>query len=312
MEVKLGDLIENKYRIVRLLGEGGMGAVYEGENTRIHHRVAIKVLHPNIATNTAVVERFEREAQAAGKIGSDHIVAVYDLGDLGDGGRYMVMEYLDGENLAARIHASGRIAPAFLAPMLLQLLDGLGAAHSAGIVHRDLKPENIFLVRHKSGQDFVKIVDFGVSKFNSVQGAAEMSMTRTGSVLGTPYYMSPEQAKGAKATDLRSDLYSVGVVLFECATGQVPFQADTFNELMFKIALEEAPDPAAVVPGLDPGFAAIVRKAMARDPAQRFQTATDFQDAILDWMKQNGLSTSFVSKNYSSSRLGSAATEPPG
>jgi serine/threonine-protein kinase len=287
MDVTIGQLLDKKYRIVRLLGEGGMGAVYEGENVRIHHRVAIKLLHAGIATNQAVVERFEREAQAAGKIGSEHIVEVYDLGDLPTGARYMVMEFLDGENLTQRVTRSGKMTPQDVAPVMLQLLEGLKAAHHAGIIHRDLKPDNIFLTKaKKGGGDFVKIVDFGVSKFNQMSGDSAMSMTRTGAVIGTPYYMSPEQAKGAKNTDHRSDLYSAGVVLFECITGQVPFLADTFNELMFKIVLEPPPDPEKMVPGLDPTFAAIVRKGMAREADHRFQSADEFAQAIADWMAQ--------------------------
>ena len=283
-DVTIGQLLDKKYRIVRLLGEGGMGAVYEGENVRIHHRVAIKLLHAGIADNASVVERFEREAQAAGKIGSDHIVEVYDLGELPSGSRYMVMEYLDGENLTARVTKAGRLTPQVAAPLMVQLLEGLEAAHKAGIVHRDLKPDNIFLTKDKRGEDFVKIVDFGVSKFNQLSGDSGMSMTRTGAVIGTPYYMSPEQAKGSKQSDHRSDIYSAGVVLFECITGQVPYLADTFNELMFKIVLEPPPAPESLVPGLDPNFAAIIKKGMAREPSDRFQTSTEFAEAISQWM----------------------------
>jgi eukaryotic-like serine/threonine-protein kinase len=291
MDVTLGQLLDKKYRIVRLLGEGGMGAVYEGENVRIRHRVAIKVLHAGIAMNGEAVGRFEREAQAAGQIGSEHIVEVYDLGELPGGARYMVMEYLDGENLSNRIARLGRIAPEDLGPIMVQLLEGLAAAHDAKIVHRDLKPENIFLQRSRSGKDFVKIVDFGISKFNVLGSDSPMSMTRTGTIMGTPFYMSPEQAKGVRNSDHRSDLYSAGVVLFECATGEVPFRGETFNELMFKIALEAPPDPEALVPGLDPHFATIIRTGMAREPAQRYQSASDFAQAILQWMRSVGRST---------------------
>ncbi len=284
MHLEIGQLLDNKYRIVRLLGEGGMGAVYEGENIRIRHRVAIKVLHPSVADDSAARERFEREAQAAGHIGSEHIVEVFDLGELPGGARYMVMEFLAGETLAQRVESAGRLSPAVAAPMMLQLLDGLGAAHLAGIIHRDLKPDNVFLQRTKSGGDFVKIVDFGVSKFNALSGAP-MSMTRTGAVVGTPYYMSPEQVKGGKNIDHRSDLYSAGVVLFESVTGQLPFLADSFNELMFKIALEPPLDPEIASPGLDPWFASILRKATAREMADRYQSAADFTQAIAEWMQ---------------------------
>jgi serine/threonine-protein kinase len=289
MDVEIGQLLDNKYKIVRLLGEGGMGAVYEGENVRIHHRVAIKVMHANVEADNGARERFEREAQAAGRIGSEHICEVYDLGELPNGARYMVMEFLAGETLSTRVLKLGRIPPNVMAPLLLQLLDGLEAAHSAGIIHRDLKPDNVFLQRTKSGGDFVKIVDFGVSKFNALSGGSAMSMTRTGAVVGTPYYMSPEQVRGAKLVDHRSDLYSVGVVLFESITGALPFQAETFNELMFKIALEAPADPEQLVPGLDPRFAAIIRKAMARDAPQRFDTAQQFAAAVVEWMQFAGI-----------------------
>jgi serine/threonine-protein kinase len=292
MGLESGQVIDGKYRIVRLLGEGGMGAVYEGENVRIHRRVAIKVLHAGVAGNADAVQRFEREAQAAGRIGSDHIVEVLDLGNLPEGDRYMVMEYLDGESLSHRIQKRGRLEPNEAAPLLLQLLDGLVAAHGAGIIHRDLKPDNVFLLRSRKGQgDFVKILDFGISKFNSLNADSGMSMTRTGAVMGTPFYMSPEQAKGSKQMDHRSDLYSAGVILYESVTGQVPFNADTFNELLFKIVLETAAPPERHAPGLDPTFSAIVQKAMGREPNDRFQSAAEFAAVLEGWIAAQGLET---------------------
>ncbi len=282
MGLSPGDLIDDKYRIVRLLGEGGMGAVYEGENTRIHRRVAIKVLHQAVASMADVVARFEREAQAAGRIGSEHIVEVLDLGSLASGDRYMVMEYLDGESLTARILARGRLSPAELYPIAKQLLDALAAAHAAGIVHRDLKPDNVFLLKSRRGEpEFVKLLDFGISKFSGSNSA--FSMTRTGAVMGTPYYMAPEQAKGARDLDHRVDIYAAGVILYEALAGQVPFQADTFNELLFKIVLETPRPLLEVAPEVDPAFAAIAARAMAREPGQRFPTAEAMQQALEEW-----------------------------
>lgn len=292
MSLSTGDIIDGKYRIVRLLGEGGMGAVYEGDNTRIHRRVAIKVLHSGVAENADAVQRFEREAQAAGRIGSQHIVEVLDLGDLPDGDRYMVMEYMAGDSLSERIRKVGKLRPDQIYPIAHQLLEGLQAAHAAGIIHRDLKPDNVFvLTEHGNQRDFVKILDFGISKFSALGNESGFSMTRTGAVMGTPYYMSPEQAKGAKGMDQRADLYSVGVILYECATGQVPFNADTFNELLFKIVLEEPPPLESLVPDINPGFAEIIRRAMAREPAHRFQTAKEFQAAIEHWANGAGVVT---------------------
>ncbi len=279
MSLVAGQVIDGKYRILRELGVGGMGAVYEGENTRIHRRVAIKVLHASVAQKADIVQRFEREAQAAGRIGSEHIVEVLDLGNLPGGERFMVMEFLDGESLTSRIKVRGRLSAMETTLILRQLLEGLAAAHAAGIIHRDLKPDNIFLVKSR-GQDFVKIVDFGVSKFSSTDES--FSMTRTGAVMGTPYYMSPEQARGQQI-DQRSDLYSVGVVAYQAVTGRVPFNAETFNELIFKIALETPEPVELVVPGFDPGFAVIIQRAMAREAGHRFQSAAEFAQALDRW-----------------------------
>lgn len=285
MGLEPGQVLDGKYKIVRIIGEGGMGAVFEGANTFINRRVAIKVLHANAAANDAIIKRFEREAQAAGTIGSDHILEVLDLGTLPGGDRYMVMEFLDGEELSARIERLGTLTPRQLAPLIRQTLLGLRAAHAAQIIHRDLKPDNIFVLREKAGQkDFVKIIDFGISKFSALAG--DMSMTTTGSVMGTPFYMSPEQAKGSASVDARTDLYAVGVIMYEALTGRVPFEGTSFNDLMFKIVLSDAPALPETIQG---DFRALVQKAMARDSAQRYQTAEEFIAAIDQWLVAEGL-----------------------
>jgi serine/threonine-protein kinase len=278
---QLGQIIDGKYRIVRLLGTGGMGAVYEGENTRIRRRVAIKMLHGSVSSQPDVIARFEREAQAAALVGSEHICEVLDLGELPDHTRYMVMEYLEGDTLSALIKRTGRLAPSVSIPILAQILEAMGAAHAAGIVHRDMKPDNVFILPQK-GQtaNFVKILDFGVSKFSQM-GGESMNVTRAGAVVGTPYYMSPEQARGSSVVDHRSDIYAIGVLLYQATTGQVPYQAETFNELLFKIVLEVAPPPQTYVPDLDPEFAAIILRAMEREPDRRFQSCQQFRDALV-------------------------------
>lgn len=308
MSLNPGQVVDEKYQILRLLGTGGMGAVYEGENTRIKRRVAIKVLHASVSSLADNVARFEREAQAAGRIGSEHICEVLDLGVLADGSRYMVMEYLDGEMLSQRIKKNGRLAPAQSIPLMAQVLDGLGAAHAAGIIHRDLKPDNIYILHNKAGRsDFIKVLDFGVSKFSQT-GGEEFNVTRAGAVVGTPYYMSPEQARGMAQVDARSDIYALGVVLYQATTGQVPFRAETFNELLFKIALELPPPPQQFVPDLNPDFAAIIQKAMAREQAHRFQSCAEFKEALLAWQAAHE-APAYAVPNPTGQRLN---TMPPG
>jgi eukaryotic-like serine/threonine-protein kinase len=290
MLFEAGHVIDGKYRLVRLIGTGGMGSVYEGENLLIRRRVAIKILHAASTGNVEAIRRFEREAQAAGEIGNDHILEVLDLGSLASGDRYMVMEYLDGETLAARIERHGRLTPGQIAPIARQFLTALASAHAAGIIHRDLKPENIFILRAKAGRvDFVKLIDFGISKFSRPFGEGEHRMTRADAVLGTPCYMSPEQARGARETDVRSDIYSCGVILYESVTGRLPFEGESFNDLMFKIALSDAPSPLTFVPSLDPDFAWLINHAIARDPEGRFASAQEFAEALDEWMRKNAL-----------------------
>jgi serine/threonine protein kinase len=278
------EVIDGKYRIVRLIGEGGMGAVYEGLHTLIHRRVAIKVLHASIVERAEAALRFEREAQAAGRIGSPHIVEVLDLGSLPSGARYMVMEFLEGESLGSRLEKLHVLPPSDLFPLAAQLLDGLIAAHGTGIVHRDLKPDNVFLHKRANG-DFVKLLDFGISKFGQLSEDSGLSMTRTGAVMGTPFYMAPEQARGSKQVDHRADLYAVGVILYECLTGQVPFRASSFNELMFKIALEDPRPIRALAPNVDEQLAGIVSRAMSREPAHRYGSALELRQALANWAR---------------------------
>jgi eukaryotic-like serine/threonine-protein kinase len=288
--IEIGQVIDEKYRIVRKLGEGGMGAVYEGENTRIKRRVAIKVLSAAHATSLELIARFEREAQAAGQIGNDHILEVLDLGTLPNGFRYMVLEYLDGETLLDRINALRRLTPEQLVPLARQFLSALDAAHAAGIIHRDLKPENIFILREKAGRpDFVKLIDFGISKFANLPPDA-YRVTREGSLIGTPSYMAPEQARGIGEADVRSDIYAVGVILYEAVTGKLPFDGfASFHDLLFKIALSDPPPPSKHLATLDPAFERIIMKAMARERTDRYETVQDLNDALEDWATERNV-----------------------
>jgi serine/threonine protein kinase len=300
-----GEVLDRKYRIVRLLGEGGMGAVFEAEAIRLHRRVAIKVLHAGSASEGEIAARFQLEAQAAGRIGSRHIVEVIDLGHLPSGAHFMVMEFLDGQSLRERIAKGGPMTAQQVHPIAEQLIVGVGAAHAAGIIHRDLKPDNVHLVRQPDGADFVKILDFGISKFNGAQSAPDsgaLSLTRTGALMGTPYYLSPEQASGSKSVDERTDLYTLGVILYECLTGVVPHAADTFNQLLFSIVLEPPPPISSRVPSADLNFVALVERAMAKDPKLRFQSAEEMGEALRAWARGEPLAA----------RLGAAASADAG
>ncbi len=280
--IEPGQIIDGKYRIVRELGAGGMGAVYEGENVRIGRRVAIKVLHAEAAHAPDLRRRFEREARVAAKIGSPNICDVLDLGDLPSGHAYLVMEYLEGEGLDSLLTRVERLPAKEIAPIVVQLLDGLSAMHGANIVHRDLKPANVFLT-DSGGRELVKILDFGISKFQAQ--TEDLQKTETGALLGTPLYMSPEQSRGLEL-DGRSDIYSVGVILYRALSGGHCFDADNLPQLLFKTALE-APIPLEPrVDGVDRSFVPIVEKALEKDPANRYASAREFRDAIADWMTE--------------------------
>ena len=208
-----GSVLNNKYRLIRLLGKGGMGAVYLGQHIIIGKSVAVKFLHAEFAAKKEVVKRFYREAQAAAAIGHDNIIDVLDVGISDTGEPYLVMEYLEGESLAALIQRKGVLDLSCACGIMEPVLQALFAAHSKGIVHRDLKPENIFLAHRPGGVPKIKLIDFGISKVT--QAGSGEKLTQTGSVMGTPAYMSPEQARGSSDLDHRADIYSTGVILYE-------------------------------------------------------------------------------------------------
>ncbi|HVH41080.1 MAG TPA: serine/threonine-protein kinase, partial [Labilithrix sp.] len=281
-----GQILDGKYAIVRRIAEGGTSTVYLGVNQRIAKDVAVKVLHSVVARDPEVIERFEREARIVSRIRSPHVADVFDFGELETGERFMVMEYLEGESLATLIARERSIPPRTLATIAAQILDALAAAHAAGVIHRDLKPENVIVTRR--GKDVVvKVVDFGISKVLDSTNLNLARVTAVGSVLGTPLYMSPEQARGhTNLIDHRTDLYSLGVMLYEATAGEPPLVGENVNDLLFRVALDE-PEPLAVrVPSVDPGLAAIVARAMSKDPADRYQSADEMREAVEAWRAQ--------------------------
>jgi serine/threonine protein kinase len=265
----VGVTIEGRYHIESVLGQGGMGVVYLAHHKVIDRRVAIKILRAKLARDKRSTERFLQEAKAASSIGNPHIIDISDFGELPDGSTYFVMEWLDGKPLAMVLEERSALPVMRVIDIARQTADALAAAHQQGIVHRDLKPENIFLVGHGSKEDFVKILDFGVAKVSS--GASQL--THAGSIVGTPLYMAPEQAMG-ESVDSRADIYALGVILYEMASGRVPFDADDVVGVLAQ-HMCQAPVPIrALVPSRDvpPGLEAITLKALAKKPEQRYQT----------------------------------------
>ena len=259
-------LIAGKYRLLSLLGRGGMGSVWRAHDIDLDAPVAVKLLEPGIALSSEGLARFHREAEAAAAIRSPHVVQIFARGiDEASGSPFIAMELLDGESLAERLKRTGRLDPGQTAWVLTHVARALARAHEAGIVHRDLKPDNVFLVRNDD-EELAKVLDFGIAKFDKHPGD---SGTRTGAVMGTPYYMSPEQIRGSKEVDFRTDIWALGVIACECLTGQRPFAAESHGELALKICVEPLPLPRELG-DCPPNFDAWFQRTVARDPSQRF------------------------------------------
>ncbi len=278
--MEAGAMVAERYRIVRVIGEGGMGVVYAAEHVLMRKEVALKVLHPDMCANPEVVARFEREAVAAAHIDHPNIAGATDFGRLADGSAYLVLELLRGPSLRDEI-SNGPIALVRSLRILRGIATGIAAAHAKGVIHRDLKPENVMLVERDGNFDFVKILDFGIAKLDPSSAAAPQQsgghvLTRLGTVFGTPEYMAPEQAVG-DVVDARADLYALGVIFLEMLTGKCPFEGNPMSILRDRIVAVGPPDMSAVE---DAGARALIAKLLTKSAADRMQTATELGAAV--------------------------------
>lgn len=273
-----GDVVDGKYLIERLLGQGGMGAVYVALQERLGRRVAIKFLHPDGLTSEEALARFEREARASAALESDHVTRVLDVGHLESGAPYIVMELLDGEDLGAALDRRGPLPVAEVIDVIVQACDAIAEAHEHGIVHRDLKPANIFLARRSNGSVTAKVLDFGISKTADATGG--VTLTSSVALMGSPRYMSPEQLREARNVDGRADIWALGVTIYELLSATPPFHAGALAELCAEI-LTAAPRPLrAVRPEVPPALEAVVLRCLRKDPAERFATVRELAAAL--------------------------------
>ncbi|WP_437684089.1 serine/threonine-protein kinase [Sorangium sp. So ce131] len=272
----VGDLFAGKYRIEQLLGEGGMGLVFRARHIHLDEPVAIKLLRDEYMRDPLLVERFLREARAAAKIKSDYVVRVVDADTLDGGPPYLVMEYLEGHDLATLLQQSGPMAPAEAVGHVLAACDALAEAHALGIVHRDLKPANLFAARQRDGSTCTKILDFGISK---LAGTAE-ELTRTGAVLGSPLYMAPEQMRSSRAVDHRADIWSLGAVLYKLLTDAAPFPAANLQQLGMLVLMADPVPPRQQRPDLPEDLEAVVLRCLEKPPERRFSTVLELAAAL--------------------------------
>jgi eukaryotic-like serine/threonine-protein kinase len=275
-----GDIIADKYLIDSVLGVGGMGVVFRARHLQLNGQVALKFLSAQFLAHPVAIGRFRREAQAAARLKSEHVVRVFDVGTHSNGLPYMVMEYLEGCDLGGLLDDYGRLATDLAADLLIQTCNAVEDAHRQGIIHRDLKPSNLFCVPRPDGTLTIKVVDFGISKVSGASAGLDGDITVTGNIVGSPSYMSPEQMKSPNRIDHRTDLWSLGVVLYECVTGKLPFPASSYAEICLKVHQEPPVPPRAHGVVLPAGLEAIINTCLAKEPEQRYATAGDLAAAL--------------------------------
>ncbi|HEU5073988.1 MAG TPA: serine/threonine-protein kinase [Polyangiaceae bacterium] len=274
-----GDVLVDKYRVERVLGAGGMGVVVAATHLELQEQVAVKFLHPEAIESPEAAARFLREARVAVKIRSENVARVIDVGRLENGAPYMVMEYLEGEDLAAQV-LRGPLPLETAVDYVIQACSAMAEAHKVGVVHRDLKPANLFVVRGSDGSPVIKVLDFGISKL-SVPDLSEAGLTKTSTMMGSPYYMSPEQMRSARDVDVRTDVWALGVILFELLTAQNAFGGTSLPELVANIMTVGPRSLKDMRPGVPDGLCRVVYRCLEKDPAQRFQNVADLAQALV-------------------------------
>ncbi len=282
--VREGDVLAGKYRIEKVLGVGGMGVVVAARHLQLETKVAIKFLLPAMLSNKEAVTRFAREARAAVKITGEHVARVLDVGTLETGAPFMVMEYLDGGDLAAWITQRGALPVDLAVEFLLHASVAVAEAHSLGIVHRDLKPANLFCIRRADGKSSVKVLDFGISKVTDLSSSESgMSVTKTSAMMGSPLYMSPEQMRSPKEVDAQTDVWALGVILYELLTTHVPFDGETVPEVAIKVATLGPPPMNTYRQDIPPGLEAVVNKALEKAKTDRYKNVAELALGLSEW-----------------------------
>lgn len=271
------ELLAGKYRVERVLGEGGMGVVVRAIHTQLEQPVALKFLQPDALKRPALVARFAREAKALARLTTEHVARVIDVGTLASGAPYIVMEYLDGEDLAALLDRRGRLTIEEAATYLLQACEAIAEAHAARIIHRDLKPANLFLARQRDGGSIIKVLDFGIAKALDDDAA----LTKTSAGLGSAHYMAPEQMRNAKSCDERADLWAFGVILFELTTGLVPFEGSSVHEVVAAVIEQRRHALHDLLPNAPPALVALIDRCLEVDPARRLPSVLDFAEGLV-------------------------------
>ncbi len=282
--VEEGQILAGKYRVERVLGVGGMGVVVAARHIELDSQVALKFLLPALVSNPEAVGRFAREARNAVRIQNEHVARVLDVGMLANGAPYLVMEFLEGEDLATWLLREGCLSVERAVEFVLQACVAVAEAHGLGIIHRDLKPANLFCVRRSDGQFIIKVLDFGISKTTDVRRASEtpgMSFTKTTAVMGSPLYMSPEQMRSAKDVDGRTDIWALGIILYQLLSGKAPFYGETVAEVAVRVASDPSPSLLAVRPDAAPGLEMVIFKCLEKDRNRRYPHVAELALALL-------------------------------